>query len=87
MLREAMLLGKRFNAKESLKLKLVDVVASEKEVLNKSIEIANAVVDKGDDKITFGMIKSELYQNSYKLLTTGGLGLGEKLIDKIKAKL
>jgi enoyl-CoA hydratase/carnithine racemase len=77
-LRDAMIFGKKYAAKEALALRLVDVVTSESQVLTKSLELAASLASKGEDKVTLKMIKSELYKSTLNTLLSGGLGESEK---------
>jgi enoyl-CoA hydratase/carnithine racemase len=69
-------LGKRFDAKESLSLRLVDVIAPEKSVLNAALEIANKIAEKGSDKKIVASLKEETYKWASHELLHGGFGAG-----------
>lgn len=45
--RDAMILGKKFSAKEALSSRLIDAVYSEKELIPKGVELATSVTSKG----------------------------------------
>lgn len=81
------LIGKKYDAKESLQLGIVDLVAGEKEVLPTAIALARKLAPKGTDKACLGMLKKQLYAGTFSscvarvvalVLDTqkdGGLGL------------
>jgi enoyl-CoA hydratase/carnithine racemase len=78
-----MIFGKKYAAKEALKLRLVDIITAENQVLAKSIEVAESLASKGDDKVTMKMIKNEMYKNTMNALVNGGLGESEKSLSNL----
>ncbi|EGG15185.1 hypothetical protein DFA_10011 [Cavenderia fasciculata] len=83
--RDAALLGKRFNGKESLQGKIVDALASEDKLLSDAIALATSISSKGKDRFTFGSLKKELYKNATKELLSGDFGhaAGVKMFSKL----
>ena len=59
--RDMLLIGKKYDAKEALKLGIVDGVAEEKEVLSTAINLAKQLASKGSNKAVYGMLKQQLY--------------------------
>jgi len=59
--RDMLLIGKKYDAKEALKLGIVDGVAEEKEVLTTAINLAKQLAVKGSNKAVYGMLKQQLY--------------------------
>eukprot|EP00027_Filamoeba_sp_ATCC50430_P016626 CAMPEP_0168566126 /NCGR_PEP_ID=MMETSP0413-20121227/14240_1 /TAXON_ID=136452 /ORGANISM="Filamoeba nolandi, Strain NC-AS-23-1" /LENGTH=245 /DNA_ID=CAMNT_0008598099 /DNA_START=5 /DNA_END=742 /DNA_ORIENTATION=- len=73
-LKHLILLGKRFTADEALQTKMIDSVATEKEVLATAIKIASQAAAKGEARQTMNDLKYELYKQAYEYLVNGDLG-------------
>lgn len=70
--RDAILTGKRYNAKEGLADGIVDQVVAGDNVLAKAIEFAASIADKGRDKKALGSLKQEMYGRVLHKLKEGG---------------
>eukprot|EP01112_Ceratiomyxa_fruticulosa_P023775 TRINITY_DN9264_c0_g1_i1.p1 TRINITY_DN9264_c0_g1~~TRINITY_DN9264_c0_g1_i1.p1 ORF type:complete len:241 (-),score=41.74 TRINITY_DN9264_c0_g1_i1:292-1014(-) len=71
--REIILTGKRYNGVEAQKNKIVDEIVPEAELLKKSLEIANRLAPKSEDRETLAALKREMYYNAYTLLNSEDL--------------
>jgi len=69
--RDAILTAKRFTSAEALKLRLIDAVYSESELLPKTIELAIEISPKGEDRAIYGSLKCAMYEKAFLALTSG----------------
>jgi len=77
--RDAVLGGKRYAGSEALSCGIVDFAVSENEVLPKAMAIATSLIGKGEDRTTYGALKSEAYREAIDNLNSGSLGRVAKL--------
>jgi len=78
ILRDSILLGKRFDSKEALTLKLVDQICDENSLLSTSLELSKGLVVKGHRE-TMEALKVGMYQQCYQCLMKGSHGFKSKL--------
>jgi enoyl-CoA hydratase/carnithine racemase len=70
--RDCILEAKRFNAKESLELGLVDDIVGEKDVLTRALALGEKL--KAKSTPVYGQLKEEAYKEAVDALRHGGMG-------------
>jgi len=73
--RELFLTGKRINAADSLKLKIVDYVYEKSKILEEVHNFANTIAEKSAYKDNFKALKMEAYQTAYQACTDRKFGI------------
>eukprot|EP00920_Eleutheroschizon_duboscqi_P029777 GHVT01072369.1.p3 GENE.GHVT01072369.1~~GHVT01072369.1.p3 ORF type:complete len:104 (+),score=8.17 GHVT01072369.1:385-696(+) len=77
---DLMLRGRRFDGPTARSLRMVhDLALSEAEVLPAALELAKALAPKGENRTTYGDIKTEIYSSELQLLASG-LGAANSLV-------
>jgi len=74
VLRDLVLIGKRYGGKECQAMQLVDFALPESELLQKALDYAGSIASKGDDRTTLKNLKSEMFKQPFTLLMSGDLG-------------
>lgn len=83
--RDLLFRGKTFSPQECLDRKVVDVLAPDGEVMNKALEIAKEVMQFGEKKEVYSMLKISTYYDAIRLGEEAKYTQGE--LDCVNAKL